>query len=185
MTDVFVAGPIDFAEIEDVVEYRLSLRDSLEAAGYTPVDQYSESLRIISEIDFDAEDVVDAVTERLDEFPDEPYLHAVQYAIAETSVQEVVAAPNVVPEYTPESIVSDIVERDLSLLRSCDGIVAYFPRPSCGTMAEMIHANECDVPSVAIGDPAPHYVQYYADDVVETVDEAVQTLEERVPQPQQ
>ncbi|QIO21432.1 hypothetical protein [Haloarcula sp. JP-L23] len=175
MTEVFLAGPIDFQDVETIVDYRLTIRDRLREAGFEPVDQYSAALELVAETDDVAE-----IGERLDELPDEPYLDAVSHAVAATSFEDVLADPSLVPEHTPPEVVADIVERDLSLVADSDAFLAYLPDPSCGTMAELLHAVRCDHPTVVVSETPPHFVQYYADATCPTVEEAIETLSERL-----
>lgn len=179
MCRVFVAGPIDFHEISDVVDYRLTYRASLSDAGFTPVDQYSGALDRVEGILDDETDGVSSVLRNIDAFPDEPYVHAVGHAIAATSVEEVIADPKKVPEIAPESVISDIVERDLELLRSCDAMVAYLPSPSCGTTVELLHAVENDIPAFVVSESPPMFIQQYADACYETFDAALDRLLEQ------
>lgn len=174
MTDVFVAGPIDFQDLDAVVEYRLRIRDRLRERGFTPVDQYSEALEQLAAVDFDGDDPLAAVD--VEALPDEPYLDAVSAAVAETSVETVVESPSVVPRHTPDSVVESLVERDLELVESADAFLAYLPDPSCGTMAELLHARRNGLRTVVVSDPAPHFVRYYADRTCATVDAAVESL---------
>lgn len=178
MCRVFIAGPIDFHEISEVVDYRLTYRAALSNAGFTPVDQYSGALDRIEEI-LDETDGVSSVLRNIDEFPDEPYVHAVGHAIAATSVEEVIADPKKVPETAPESVISDIVKRDLELLRSCDAMVAYFPTPSCGTTVELLHAVENDIPAFVVSESPSMFIQHYADECYETFDAALDRLLEQ------
>lgn len=174
MTDVFVAGPIDFQDLQTVVDYRLRIRDLLRERGFTPVDQYSEALEQLEAVDFADDDPLAAID--IEQLPDEPYLEAVSAAVAETSVETVVESPSVVPRHTPDATVEALVERDLELVESADAFLAYLPDPSCGTMAELLHARENDLRTVVVSDPAPHFVRYYADEVHPTVEDAVESL---------
>ncbi|MFC7079328.1 hypothetical protein [Halorussus caseinilyticus] len=179
MCRVFVAGPIDFHDLSDLVEYRLTYRRALSDAGFTPVDQYSGALdKLEGAVGEDGG--VEDVLENIGDLPDEPYVHAVGYAIGETSIAEVMENPERVPEIAPESVISDIVERDLELLRSCDAMVAYFPTPSCGTTVELLHAVEHDVPALAVSESPPMFIQHYADECYDTFDAALDDLTERL-----
>lgn len=175
MCRVFVAGPIDFHDLSDLVAYRLSFRDGLADAGFTPVDQYSAALDRI-EGATDDRDALAETLQNLDELPDEPYVRAVGHAILERSISEVLSSPEVVPAVAPESVVADIVERDLELLRSCDAMLAYFPTPSCGTTVELLHAVEHDVPTHVVSESPSMFVQHYADECHETFDAALDRL---------
>lgn len=178
MTRVFVAGPIDFHDISELVEYRLSFRDELADAGFTPVDQYSGALDRIEGATDEGEAIADAL-KNLGELPDEPYVHAVGHAIAATSMEEVLSNPEKVPEIAPESVIGDIVERDLELLRTCDAMIAYFPTPSCGTTVELLHAVEHDIPALVVSESPSMFVQHYADECHDTFDGALDSLETR------
>lgn len=176
MTKVFVAGPIDFHDLSDLVEYRLSFRDQLADAGFTPVDQYSGALDHIEGATDEGTAVADAL-QNLGDLPDEPYVHAVGHAIAATSMEEILSNPGRVPEIAPESVIADIVERDLELLRSCDAMVAYFPTPSCGTTVELLHAVEHDIPALVVSESPSMFIQHYADECHDTFEQALDSLE--------
>lgn len=178
MTDVFVAGPIDFHDLSDLVEYRLSFRDALADAGFTPVDQYSGALDRIEGATDESEAVAEALA-NLDDLPDEPYVRAVGHAIAATSLEEVLENPDVVPEAAPESVIADVVERDLELLRSCDAMVAYFPTPSCGTTVELLHAVEHDVPALVVSESPSMFIQHYANECHDDFEGALESLRTR------
>lgn len=178
MCDVFVAGPIDFHDLSDLVEYRLTYRAALSDAGFTPVDQYSGALDRVEGVVESDDEVADALR-NLDDLPDEPYVHAIGYAIAETSVEEILANPEKVPEIAPETVISDIVERDLELLGSCDAMVAYFPEPSCGTTVELLHAVDHDIPTLAVSESPPMFIQHYADECYDTFEAALDDLVEQ------
>jgi len=177
MTRIFVAGPIDFQRPADVVDYRLDIGERLRESGFTPVDQYTELLQLLADIEFERQ----AVTELLSEgdLPDEPFLDAIYNAVAATSVERVLDDPGIVPDHTPEDVVRDIVNRDFDILGRSEALLAYLPRPSCGTMAEIIRANELD-PPVVVAERPPHYVQYYADAVVDSIEEGVQQVDTRL-----
>lgn len=178
MTSVFVAGPIDFHDLSDLVEYRLRFRDALADAGFTPVDQYSGALDRIEGGSNESETLAD-VLRNVDDLPNEPYVDAISHAVAETSVEEVLSDPGKVPEIATDSIIEDIVERDLELLRSCDAMVAYFPTPSCGTTVELLHAVEHDVPALVVSESPSMFIQHYSDECYDTFDAALNHLVER------
>ena len=175
MTKVFVAGPIDFHDLADLVDYRLRFREQLRDAQYEPVDQYSEALEAVAEHP-DAAEGVKTTLESIGELPDEPYVAAVANAIAERSLGAVLEDPDLVPELASERIVGEIVDRDLELLRSCDEMLAYFPTPSCGTTVELLHAVEHDIPCHVVSDSPSMFIQHYADTVSETVGGAIEQL---------
>ncbi|EMA15976.1 hypothetical protein [Haloarcula amylolytica] len=178
MTRVFIAGPIDFRDLSELVEYRLSFKHQLEDADFTPVDQYSGALEKFSDVTEDGT-VLEDILNNLGSLPDEPYVHAVGHAIGETSIEEILSNPDRVPELAPGSVIADIVERDLELLQSCDALLAYFPSPSCGTTVELLHAVDHDIRALVVSDSPPMFVQHYADECYETLQPAVAELEQR------
>ena len=174
---VFVAGPIDFQDIDELIDYRLRVRDRLQDEGHVPVDQYSEILETVGEMRGDEEPDAAMIQTAMESIPNEPFLRAAQHAIAETSLEEVMESPDILPEHTPESVIDDLVERDLSLLDGSNALLAFLPEPSCGTMAELIHAHDNGIPTIVISERPPHYVQHYADRVEDDLEQALETLE--------
>lgn len=178
MTRVFVAGPIDFQDVDDVIDYRLALRQRLQDRGLTPVDQYSELLDLF--VDLDASDGEIGTSLAAATVPDEPFVDAVGHAIEATSMEAVLADPGIVPRHTPEDVIEEMVTRDLSLLEGCSGVLAYLPEPSCGTMVEILRARRESIPVVVVSERPSHYVQYYADEVVPSFEAGVERIEARV-----
>lgn len=179
MTDVFVAGPVDFQAFEDLAAYRTRLADGLRERGLTPVDQYSDALALLPE-DPQALDHDDAsaIASELLSIATEPYLRAFEHAVRETSVEAVLAEPELVPRHTPADVLEDIVERDLELVSTCDAVLAYLPEPSCGTTVEMLHATRRGIPVVVQSERPPLFVRYVADCVHSDLDEALDAVSE-------
>lgn len=175
MSDVFLAGPIDFHEIGDLAAYRLRMKRAVEAAGHTPVDQYSEALDVVTDDDDEVD--VTAVAADVGRLPSEPYLDAIGEAVAATSMETVLSDPSVVPDHTSEATVERMVERDLELLGRADAILAYLPAPSCGTTVEIVRAADDGLPVVVAADRAPHFVRYFADRVTATVEDGVDAVD--------
>ncbi len=175
MTDVFVAGPIDFKNFETILAYRTRIYSLLAEHGCTPIDQYSDAFEQLASADLGQANPLETI--ELDELPDEPYLDAISAAIAASSVEAVFGSPDIVPAHTPEAVVTEIVERDLELVEQADVFLAYLQEPSCGTMVELLHATDHDIPTIAISDPPPHFVRYYADRIYPTIDDAIAELE--------
>lgn len=176
MTRVFLAGPIDFQDISDLITYRRPFRRVLEENGYRPVEQYSALFDRFAEIDTDNEDDVKAVLSDLESLPGEPYVEAIRHAIDVTSVVEVVESPELIPYYTPTDIISAIVTRDLELVRSCAAFLAYLPQPSCGTTVELMHARDHGLPTVVVSENPPLFIQQFADRIDEDIENAVDSL---------
>jgi len=178
MSRIFVAGPIDFQDVEDVIEYRIELRRRLERRGLTPVDQYSELLELVGALDLEDGGVAGLFEGAT--VPDEPFVDAAMHAIEATSLEAVLDEPSIVPRHTPEDVIEELVTRDLSLLEGCAGVLAYLPEPSCGTMVEILHATRESIPVVVVSEQPSHYVQHYADDVVPSLEAGVDRIESRV-----
>jgi len=176
MTRVFLGGPIDYRPLSEVVEYRLRLSDRLEQEGFELVDQYSGALQDVADIEFGPDTDLDKVRSVIEEMPDEPYVDAVNHAIDQHSLIEVVQSPELVPQEMPEETVEALVRRDLELVETAEVMLAYLPQPSCGTMTELLHAQESGLPVVVITDSPPTFVRHYADEVVEDEDEAMAAL---------
>lgn len=174
---VFVAGPVDFHDVDDLIEYRLRATELLEEAGCEPVDQYSDALELVRTLD--SPDVAELVS-NLDSLPDEPYVELVQHAMAETSIPAVIDDPALVPEHATPDLVAAVVERDFELAESTDGVLAYLPTPSCGTMAEIIRAKRAGIPVVVVSDQPPLFVQYYADAVRPDFESGIETLTTKI-----
>ncbi|OAQ52786.1 hypothetical protein HTG_10690 [Natrinema mahii] len=175
MTDVFVAGPIDFRDVDTIVDYRVRIYTLLDKHGFSPVDQYVDVFEQLATVNSDRTNPLQALD--FEKLQSEPFLDAITAAIEDTSATAVLESPEIVPEHTPDSIVSSIVERDLELVEQADVFLAYLPEPSCGTMAELLHARRHGIPTVVVSEPAPHFVQYYADEIHPTIDDAVATLD--------
>lgn len=180
MADVFVAGPIDFEDLNTLIEYRLDIRNQLQHCGHNPVDQYSELLSVLSEMKI--EDGIDPhiAMKKASELPSEPYIEAIQYAIAATSLETVVESPEIVTHHTPDDVIADLVDRDLSLLTDSDAMLAYLPRPSCGTMTELIHANDVGIHSVLVSKQPPHYARHYAGEVHSSFEEGIKAIDQNL-----
>lgn len=178
MTRAFLGGPIDYRPLSEVVEYRLRLSERLEAEGFELVDQYSGALGEVADVEFGPDTDLDAVRSVIDDLPDEPYVEAIRHAIDEHSLLEVVQSPELVPQEMPEETVEALVARDLELVETADVMLAYLPRPSCGTMTELLHAHEQGLPVVVLTESPPTFVRYYADEVAADEDEAIATLGE-------
>lgn len=177
MTKIFVGGPIDFQDLSEVAAYRLRISRALTSRGYQPIDQYTDAIEQFGDILTDQTGVERAMAQ-LDSLPNEPYVRAVKYAVEETSIEEVLASPALVPELIPDDLVAAIVERDLELVEDADGMLAYLPQPSCGTMVEMFHANDHDHPVVVVSEQPPMFVRYVADQTTDDLDNALDALEE-------
>lgn len=177
MTTVFVAGPIDFQDLEAIVDYRLRIHTLLADRGFTPIDQYSDAFEQLATVDLERTNPIQAIDRN--ELRDEPYLKAIENAIENSSAENVFASPEDIPRHTPDAIVDSIVERDLELVERADIFLAYLPEPSCGTMAELLHATDHGIQTIVVSDPAPHFVRYYADEIHPTIDDAVASLAAR------
>lgn len=178
MSRVFTAGPIDFEGVDSLISYRYELHESLRNLGHTPVDQYTELLQNVaptgtSETSLPGDVDVSAL-------PDEPFAAIVQRAIDETSLETVLETPEVVPRHASDEQIEALVDRDMELLRSCAGLVAYLPRPSCGTMVEIVRASDDGLPVVVISESPPHYVQHFADGVEATIEAGIERIDEMV-----
>ncbi|MGQ3722928.1 hypothetical protein [Natrialba aegyptia] len=176
MNDVFLAGPIDFQDISDLADYRLRMKRAVENAGFSAIDQYSEALDIIT--DSDGVINIEEVAKNIHRLPDEPYLEAVHEASMATSMNQVLADPSIIPEYTSENVIDSIVERDLELLSESDLLLAYLPQPSCGTAIEIFWAHKYNIPSVVISTSPPHFVQYFTNHICRGLNESIRILEE-------
>lgn len=172
MTNVFVAGPIDFQDLSDLIEYRLEMRDAVRAAGHEPVDQYSDALDRLAGTTNPGNAIKSLLASR-DDLDSEPYLKAIDTAITERSIEALLDSPEIVPEIASQETIEEIVDRDLELLRSSDGMVAYFPGPSNGTTVELLHAVENDIPAHVVSESPSMFIQRYADDIHNTTTEAV------------
>lgn len=170
---VFIAGPIDFHDLDDLVEYRLQATELVEEAGHEPVDQYSGALELVRKLD--SPDVAE-LAQNLDSLPDEPYVELVQHAMAETSIPAVIEDPDLVPEHATADLVEAVVKRDFELVETTDGVLAYLPTPSCGTMAEIVHAKQAGLPVVVVSEQPPLFVQYFADAVRPDFESGIETL---------
>lgn len=180
MADVFVAGPVDFCDLDTLIEYRLDIRNRLQQCGHNPVDQYSELLLFLSDSGMNNEIDTQVITEKFTKLPSEPYLEAIQHAIAATSLETVIESPEIVTHHTPDEVIADLVDRDLSLLASSDAVLAYLPQPSCGTMTELIHANDVGVYSVLVSKQPPHYARHYANEVCDSFSEGIESINQKI-----
>lgn len=169
MSRIFTAGPIDFEGIDSLIEYRTRMHSSLRERGHEPVDQYTEFLETIQENDITNAMDLSSTSLDLKEISDEPFIEVIGHALAATSFQDILESPESVPSHTPDRLLDDLVERDLELLRSCDGLLAYLPRPSCGTMVEILRASEEGLPVVLVSESPPHYPRRFADVVEPTL----------------
>lgn len=177
MTRVFLAGPIDYRPIDEVIEYRFRLSDELDDAGFELVDQYSGVLQQVTQIDFENPDLGE-IRRTIEELPDEPYVTALRHAIDEHSLIEVMGDPGLVPQEMRPETVEALVHHDLELVASADALLAYLPQPSCGTTVELLEAHDRGMPSVVITESPPTFVRYYADRVVPDADAAMDALAE-------
>ena len=177
MTRVFLAGPIDYQPITDVIEYRLGLGDQLESAGYELVDQYSGALEEVVSLDFSNPDL-DEIRAVIADLPDEPYVDALNHAIDQHSLLAVIQSPGLIPTEMPDDTVERLVHRDLELVETADVFVAYLPEPSCGTTVELLAADDAGMPTVVISEEPPTFVKYYADSVVPDAEAAIDRLDE-------
>lgn len=180
MSRIFTAGPIDFEGIDSLIEYRSGMHESLRRAGHEPVDQYTEFLRTVSNEGVTTTEELAATDLAPADLPDEPFAEIVGHAVAATSLRAVLESPELIPKHAPEALLDDLVDRDMELLRSCDGLVAYLPRPSCGTMVEIVRAYERDLPIVVVSESPPHYPQRFADEVEPTLDAGIERIDDLV-----
>lgn len=180
MADVFIAGPVDFCDLDTLIEYRLDIRNQLRQCGHNPVDQYSELLSILLDLGMDDEIDTQIVMEKVTELPSEPYLEAIQHAIAATSLETVIESPEIVAHHTPDEVIADLVDRDLSLLADSDAVLAYLPRPSCGTMTELVHADDVGIHSVLVSEQPPHYARHYANEVCDSFADGVEAIDKKL-----
>lgn len=180
MADVFIAGPVDFCDLDSLIEYRLDIRNRLQQWDHNPVNQYSELLATLPELEMDDEIDPLVVMEKSPELPSEPYLEAIRHAIAATSLETVIESPEIVARHTPDEVVADLVDRDLSLLAGSDAVLAYLPRPSCGTMTELVHADDVGVPSVLVSERPPHYARHYATEVYDSLTDGIEAIDREV-----
>lgn len=177
MTKVFIAGPIDFHAFNELADYRRRLSDRLQQRGFTPIDQYSAALSLLPDDLGAIEDVdLQAIVDEVLSDGKEPYIRAVEHAITQTSFEQVLASPELVPRYTPDDILRDIVGRDLELVSSAHAVLAYLPEPSCGSMVEIVHAIQQDIPVVVQSDQPSLFVRYFADSVHDDIDEALDAI---------
>ncbi|PSP80497.1 hypothetical protein BRC81_02065 [Halobacteriales archaeon QS_1_68_20] len=181
MSRIFVAGPIDYRPLNEVVDYRLRLADLVREEGHSLVDQYSGALERVADIDFGGGPVdLDEIRDVIASLPDEPYVEALRHAIDEHSLLAVVQSPGLVPEEMPPEIVEALVHRDLELVEEADAVLAYLPRPSCGTTAEIVHAHDLGLPIVVVSEEPPTFIRYYADEVLTDEADAIAALEDYV-----
>jgi hypothetical protein len=169
MAQVFIAGPVDLQDLEFIVSYRLELQRALSNRGLTPVDQYSELLERLA--GDDDRDLKSGLVEIADS-SDRPYARAIRTTIEQKSVEAVASSPELVLELVPDSLIAEIVEYDLGLVEESDAFLAYLPTPSCGTTVELLHAEDCGLPTAVVSEQPPLFVQHYADDVYNDVESA-------------
>lgn len=174
MDDVFLAGPIDFQDLNKIIEYRVRFSDRLRSAGFEPVDQYADAFRLLSSDDYEFN--ANALMENIEDLPDEPYVRAVEHAVAATSLESVLNSPDLVPKHAPADVIAAVVERDLELVEGSDAFLAYLPQPSCGTTVELMHAVDNQIPTFIVSPSPPMFIQHFADQVVPDFDEAKSSL---------